>query len=196
MTLRLPVTSVGSPHDVIAPYMGPNIVHPLPSAAEPLSQNLKVLTFYSGQLTFDFPAEASDEIIEEDVFSYIPYSGGEVQKFGTHRRMRVAAVVTASLASISTPSAVLGSQNSIAAVDQMGAKIKPVFPDEPDSDLALILKLRIAAKNAFIHRISYSVTVNATIYESGTGETITGVLGIFTNPSARWNAGLPLPPTW
>ncbi|MET9607228.1 hypothetical protein ABZZ17_19430 [Streptomyces sp. NPDC006512] len=147
-------------------------------------------------MIFDFPAAASEEVVEEDVFSYIPYSGGEVQKFGTHPRMRVAAVVTASLASISTPSEFFGSPKSIAAVDQMGAKVKPVFPEDDGGDRALVLKLRIAAKNVFIHRISYSVTVNTTIYRSDSGETVTQALGIFTNPSARWSTGLPLPPTW
>ncbi|QQM38050.1 hypothetical protein [Streptomyces liliifuscus] len=201
MAINLPVTAVGSPHDVVAPYMGPNRLSPLGAGHEPVSQNIKVLTFYSGMLIFDFPRQSSDTLTTEDVFSFIPYSDGLVQAFGTHPNMRVAATVTASLASFSTPRNFLGAPNTIAAVDEMGAKIVPLRPNEPAGRHVLVLKVRIAARNSFIHRVSYSVTVNVSIFDPNAQENPDALTDLdaiqpFTRTTNRFPPVSLLAPSW
>jgi hypothetical protein len=194
MTLALPITAVGSPHDVIAPYMGPTTLDPLPEAADPLSQNLKLLIAYSGQLIFDFPARMSSSFATEDVFSFIPLSGGEVHRYRAHRREVVAAAVTASLASFETRGGFF--EDSLTSVEEMGARIVPLTPGDTTGPHVLVLKVKVATERSIIHRVSYSVTVNITVHDDNQTRQ-TAALGTYTNPSTRITPSpSQLPPTW
>ncbi|MFI8531047.1 hypothetical protein ACIGMX_12440 [Streptomyces aquilus] len=133
------------------PPHGPKTIHSV-------GEYSQLVIVHTGQLLTDFQGGHAGQVVTGDVFSFIPYKDGTVQKFkpqlidsSPELQTDFEVAATVSLAAYEDR----GERDwTISAVD--GFEVKPVFFQD---GYALVLRTTLAAMKTIIHRVSYQVTV-------------------------------------
>jgi hypothetical protein len=180
--VELPHKAVAGPQDVSL-----NCIGNVPKNVPPDSDYTQFVAVHTGQLVIGFQGGHAGNVVTGDVFSFVPYGDGKVQKFdstiATPPKDIIVDFDVAAIAALASYEDRGEEDWTISGVEGFTAQLVPLNAAEPFGPHILVLRVSLAGMKTIIHRVSYQVTVKLAIFNREGGAPRPDLMELCLNPN-------------